>query len=653
MRQLALKRAASLLLPSPKTTPDVWGSDNRVYPLSAGRPGRRNPAVTPYAVPFARALSDPRYETVVFVTGTQSGKTDTILDVIGWQLDTRPRPILYVGPSKDFVADQFEPRLMALFDESQRLAARVARGKRNKKTVKIVNGVRVRLGWAGSATSLSSDQAGLVLIDEYSKMFRTSNKAGDPYVLAKARADTYADRKIGVTSTPEDGQAEIEHDAASGLAFWKVMPTDSISCRTWLRWQTGTRHHMAWRCPHCDEWFIPRYRDLRWPEGANSDEARRSTYLCCPSNGCVIDESEKETMNAGAQPVAPGEFVREDGSVGGDPADTTTYSLWASGLMSPFLSWGERVEEILKSRQVGDPSSEKAAVNKLGELWFDAAGSQISDADFDRKVIRGVRLGDVPPEVLRVTLGADVQKNRIVYVVRGWGSLARSWLLDRGEVWGLTNESDVWSRFESVLQKTFAGLRIERVLIDAGFRPDKKEAGDYHKVYDFCRRWRWLCTPTRGHRTQSMPVIMKPLEVSALGKKDVFAVNVGHVDTDYFKSLVHSRLWTPVEQPGSLSIAEDAGDDYRKQLMSEVRSDDGVWTPIYRENHYFDAEVLAAVGGFLLKVHAIPDGMLREDSGLDDADEASVELRRTVAAATAGMSIRERMAARAAKLNQR
>jgi phage terminase large subunit GpA-like protein len=150
-----------------------------------------------------------------------------------------------------------------------------------------------------------------------------------------------------------------------------------------------------------------------------------------------------------------------------------------------------------------------------------------------------------------------------------------------------------------------------------------------------------------------MPVIMKPVEVSAAGKKDVFAINIAHVDTDYFKSLVHSRLWTAADQPGSLLIPEDAGDDYRRQLVSEVRADDGLWKAVYRENHYFDAEVLAAVGGFQIKAHTFPDGLLRESAAQHDEEGPDEMLQRAAAAVTAsGMSIRERMAARAARLNR-
>jgi hypothetical protein len=58
-----------------------------------------------------------------------------------------------------------------------------------------------------------------------------------------------------------------------------------------------------------------------------------------------------------------------------------------------------------------------------------------------------------------------------------------------------------------------------------------------------------------------------------------------------------------------------------------------------------DAEVLAAVGGFLIKAHQIPEGLMRE------IEEHDIE-ETTAAPILAGLSVRDRMAARAARLNQ-
>ena len=118
----------AIATPMPRTTPDDWGARNRVYPPSSGKPGPRDPHYTPYMIAFGRAVAGHQYKRVVGIVGSQMGKTDTFLDVIGQRLDQRPVPILYVGPTQAFVTDQFEPRVMALLDEAPTLARKVARG---------------------------------------------------------------------------------------------------------------------------------------------------------------------------------------------------------------------------------------------------------------------------------------------------------------------------------------------------------------------------------------------------------------------------------------------------------------------------------------------------------------------------------------------
>ena len=130
-------------------------------------------------LPWSAAVHNGGYRRVVAVTAAQSGKTDSMLDVIGARLDQRPAPILYVGPTKEFLTDQFEPRLMALLDEARSLRNKVVRGRRMKKTLKLVAGVRVRLAHAGSSAALKSDPAALALIDEFDEMMANVKGQGD------------------------------------------------------------------------------------------------------------------------------------------------------------------------------------------------------------------------------------------------------------------------------------------------------------------------------------------------------------------------------------------------------------------------------------------------------------------------------------------
>jgi phage terminase large subunit GpA-like protein len=131
-----------------------------------------------------------------------------------------------------------------------------------------VSGVPVRLAWAGSANQLKSDPAGLAIVDERDGMAKNIKGEGDPVRLLEVRGDTHADFTLGVTSTPTAGTVEIEEDEASGLEFWRVVDQDdiaSLGSPVWKLWQRGTRYHWAWLCPHCGEYFIPRFKCLVIP----------------------------------------------------------------------------------------------------------------------------------------------------------------------------------------------------------------------------------------------------------------------------------------------------------------------------------------------------------------------------------------------------
>ncbi len=221
-----------------------------------------------------RAFENHLYETVALVCGSQMGKSEADLDVIGQTLDQRPASIIYVAPSQDFLRDEIEPRLSALIEQSASLRAKATRGKRSTKFRKVIGGVPVRLLWAGSASQLSGTTAKLALVDELDRMVSNVQGDGDALSLVDARGFAHKDRKRGVTSTPKCGNADIVRDEASGLEFWKRMPAEDIESPIWRLFQRGTMHHFCWPCPECDEYFVPRFKQLKWPENATSAEAK-------------------------------------------------------------------------------------------------------------------------------------------------------------------------------------------------------------------------------------------------------------------------------------------------------------------------------------------------------------------------------------------
>lgn len=579
-------------------------------------------------IPFMRAFEDPRYNTVVFVCGGQMGKTDSVIDVILSRLDQRPVPIIYAGPDRNFVTDQFEPRFDDALNRSPSLSVKLARGKKNKKTRKIVSGVPVRLAWAGSANQLKSDPAGLAIVDERDGMAKNIKGEGDPVRLLEVRGDTHADFTLGVTSTPTEGTVEIEKDEVTGLKFWKVVDQDDIDTLDspiWKLWQRGTRYHWAWSCPHCEEFFIPRFDCLVIPKiditpkggkekierDATAIEARRLAFLQCPNCGGVIEEKHKFEMNAHGVYVAPGQRIGPNGDLTGDPPEGTTLSFWVSGLASPFVSFGERAGRYVEALNSGDQEEVQTVINGgFGELWAPAGGDAPEWADVARLKLP-YRSGEIPDGVLLLTAGIDVQKNRLVYVIRGFGTRQESWLIEQNEIWGPTEQGDVWTDLAELLARPIGGVVIRRAFIDSGFRPGKKDEVPEHRVYEFCRRHARVAYAVKGFEHRDQPLSVKRIDVTPKGKAAKYGLDLVRLDSDFFKSWVHERVRWPDDQPGGWHLPSDVTEAYCRQIVSEGRvkkpSGGYTWLQRSRDNHFLDCEAMAYAAAYMLGVPRIAD----------------------------------------------
>jgi phage terminase large subunit GpA-like protein len=603
-----------------RQTPDAWAAANRVYDASTGWPGARDPELTPYVVAFECAFADPRYRRVVLVTAAQSGKTEALLDVIGERLDNHPSPIIYVAPSKEFATDQFEPRLVELFRQSSSLAGKVLGGldsKRQKKTLKRVAGVRVRLAHAGSSTALKSDPCSLALVDEYDQLSKDVQRQGDPLALVEARGATYADFVTGVTSTPGVGSVDTWRDDQSGLAFWKPMPAEDLESPIWKLWQEGTMHHWVWPCIHCGDYFVPRFSCLKWTQPADGtkttpSEARRTAHVECPNCGGVLEEQHKAAMNAGGRYIAPGQMIDAAGDVIGEPRETSTISFWVSGLCSPFVSFGQRAEDYLKAVRLVDPERIRTAINAgFGELYAWGGGEAPEWAEVASHKSEYAR-GELPSGALFLVASIDVQVNRLIYCIRGWGVRAASWLVDWGTLYGETVEEPVWDDLVDLLSTPIAGKHIRLTLIDSGFRPGKRIELPLNRVYQFARKFPRHVRCAKGSSTpMRVPLIMSKIEVTTAGKAAKAGLNLLRLDTDYFKSWVHERIRWPTDAPGGWHLPYDITDDYCQQITSEARirrpSGQVRWMPKSKENHFLDCESMQAAAAHLLNAARISD----------------------------------------------
>lgn len=567
-------------------------------------------------IPITRAATDPRYARIVAVMATQMGKTANLLNVIGRNLDDDPAPILYFGPTKSNVEGVIEPQVQQMLRQCPTLWAKALKGRRAQKLIKRVSGVTLRLAWAGSATELASQPARDVLLDEIDRMEPIPGE-GDVVTLAEARIATYPDGRVIATSSPTEGNVDVSKHPETGIEHWDLAEPEDISSQVWKLWQEGTRYEWAVPCPHCGDYFVPRFRLLTWPEGCTPHRAEREARLACPGCGGLIGEGDKTAMNEAGTYLAPGqkvegyngrkggcpthEWLRIDGDNGrvvGDPPESETCSMWVSGIMSPWVTFGQRASSWLRAVASGDQERIRGVLNtRFGELYH-TRGQAPPWEDIRDGLAGSYQVGDVPAGAQWLFLTVDVQKDRLVCTVRAWGAEWASWLVHREELWGETDQPQVWERLDALHDQEFGGRGIRAAAVDTGYRAEQ--------AYEWCRRHRATAYATKGRDNPARLYSATNVEVKRNGKRIRSGLKLWTIDHSYFKGWVHDRLNWPADQPGAWLLPSDIDEDYCRQLVAEQRmrlpSGRVQWITVARDNHYLDCEAMQA---FLAHVEGV------------------------------------------------
>lgn len=246
------------------------------------------------------------------------------------------------------------------------------------------------------------------------------------------------------------------------------------------------------------------------------------------------------------------------------------------------------MKKFLAAVRSGEPERIQGVINTdFGECFKVGGDAPEWVSVLDRK--RGYQQGQIPEGVNVLTAGIDVQKNRLVYVIRGWGKNYESWLIEYGELWGETDQPAVWQSLSELLFRQWQGLSLSRVAIDSGYQTQA--------VYQFCRQHKHIALATKGHDTLDKPFKKSDIDVNVCGKIVKHSLQLWHFNTDQMKSWVHSRIEWPCDQSGGWWLPQDISDEYCKQLVAEQRSvkpsGKVVWVKVKQHNHFLDAESLA------------------------------------------------------------
>jgi phage terminase large subunit GpA-like protein len=516
-------RAAALkaLIPPPKIPLSEWMESHIKLPEGgSAQPGAVR--LYPYQRGIADAISDPLIERVTVVKSARIGYTSLLVGAVGHHVVNDPAPTLFVLPTEDdaktFVVQNLEPT----FDATPVLAGTLTGEKikvggkdRNTMLAKRFPGGSLKIVAAKAPRTLRGLNIRVLFLDEVDGMEVTAE--GNPVRLAEMRTQQFDDRKIVLGSTPvyKDSSLVLAEYAKSDQRIFEVP------------------------CPHCGDHHEVQWKDIHWPEG----EPHKACWAC-PSCGGVVEESGKPRM------VARGRWRATAPDVKGHAG------FRINSLVSPLAnaSWGKLAAEFMAAKD--NPADLQTFVNLvLGEGWREAGEELDQDALAARAEPFG--LDNLPEEVLSITAGCDVQRDRIEVTFIGWNEDREAFVLGHKVIWGLPADDATWAELDSVLRQRwkhpFGGtLGVEAAAVDSG------DGETMEAVYSFCLpRIRGRIFPVKGDGGRR-PWIEKTKSRAASGW--LFIVGV-----DGLKSHLLGRL----TRGNTIRFSRDLPPVWFEQLASE------------------------------------------------------------------------------------
>ena len=404
-----------------------------------------------YLRAIAASMDDPSVEKLVIQKSARLGYSTLLMSLVAYHFSNKPGPILAVLPC-EADARTMIVSLEEIFDGSPDLKGKLPNpsvGRREGRNTILfrrgANGASLRAVGAGAPRNLRSIAAKILLVDEMDSL---EDSEGDAVSLAISRTLTFPDRRIIVGGTPQ------------------ILETSRV-CKAYGE---TDQHVYEVRCPACHGFAEMQWAHIEWPEGRPQEARWR-----CPLCAALIDETRKQTM------VEAGRWraTRPDA-----PAGQRGYRLSCLVSSLPHATWGKAAATFEAAR--GDDERMQVFYNDwLGLPWAADEGGDLDEAALAARA-EPFSLDEIPREVLLITLGADVQGDRLEASVVGWGRDGTCFVLDHRVLWGPPVEDDeVWRELDDLLHAKWkhplgGEIGIGAAAIDAG------SGVHYDRVLAFC-----------------------------------------------------------------------------------------------------------------------------------------------------------------------
>lgn len=269
--------ALAVLKPPEKLTVSEWADKYRILSeLDSASPGHWRTSKTPYLRKVMDAFNDDFVHDISFCAGSQLGKTTAEQNMLGYAVAQDPGPMLVVYPTKELAKFTSEKRLQPMIQLSPALSKKFK--ERESKDLELAfDSMYIALTGANSASDLSSRPVRYVFFDEIDKFPKWTGTEASPLELAAERTKTFYNYKIVKVSSPTLEKGNI----------WQG----------WLTADVQYRYYVP--CPHCGEMQILEFGQIKWPDGADENEAKTAACYECKYCHESIDDRHKPAMLRG------------------------------------------------------------------------------------------------------------------------------------------------------------------------------------------------------------------------------------------------------------------------------------------------------------------------------------------------------------------
>ena len=521
---------SSVWLPPPDLTVSQWADNfRRIPPEASAEPGVWRTSRAEYQREIMDAISNPLVERVIVMTAAQVGKTEILLNVIGYFIDQEPSPILVLQPTLDMGQSFSKDRLDPMIRDTTALQGKIkeARSRDSGNTImhKKFLGGHVTISATNSPVSLASRPIRVLLCDEVDRYPPSAGEEGDPLTLAMKRTQNFWNRRI----------------------VWVSTPTLLQTSRIWKGFEVSSQEEWCVPCPTCGE-----YQPFSWEQITYKDLSE-PVMTCCK---CGARHNEVE-WKAGQE---RGIWVAKK------PDEKKIRGFHMNAFASPWASWAGLVKDYEEAFRNGEESLKGWWNTVLGLPFENTEGAIEAEA---LESHREEYPAELPDGVLVLTCGVDTQDDRLECEVVGWGVGHESWGIEYRVFYGDPGQKEVWQALDDFLSQTWSYANGDKLGLSCTCIDSAGHFTD--EVYRFCKsRTRRNIFAIVGRGREGMPSVSKP---SRNNRRHVVLFTLG-VTT--IKGTLFSRLKVENRGAGYCHFPLDAKRNHRgydavyfKGLVSE------------------------------------------------------------------------------------